>query len=123
MQLTETDGGTFDAEVTERTIPVVVDFYADWCRPCRGMTPIVHALAVSLEGDVHFVKVNIDQSPELARRFDVRSIPTFVRFDGGQVTCVVVGARTERGLRDAMGFRPRASEPLAHRWWSTRARR
>lgn len=125
--LIEVDGATFEREVMTNDTPVVVDFYADWCRPCKATAPTVSALARALADEVRFVRVNIDRSPELAQRFDVRSIPTFIRFDAGEVSRVVVGARSAAGLtRDlALSSGPMVSgaePPRTHRWWPRRRR-
>jgi len=125
--LIEVDGETFEREVMTTDTPVVADFYADWCGPCKATAPTVRALARDLVGEVRFVKVNIDRSPELAQRFDVRSIPTFIRFDAGEVSRRVVGARSAAGLttglalsRGPEGLEP--ATPRAHRWWPRRRR-
>ena len=123
MGLTKVDGSTFEREVMTNSLPVVVDFSANWCGPCKAMAPTVSALARAMADEVRFVEVNIDQSPELARRFDVQSIPTFIRFDGGAVSRVVVGARSTAGLTKdlALASGPTESEgerPRSHRWWA-----
>ena len=72
----------FDAEVTKFSHPVLVDFWASWCGPCRMMSPLFEELAKEMS-DVTFAKVNVDDAPELAMRFNVLSIPTFVVLKGG----------------------------------------
>ena len=72
----------FDAEITKFSHPVLVDFWAAWCGPCRTMAPIFEELAAELS-DITFAKVNVDSEPELAMRFNVLSIPTFIVFKGG----------------------------------------
>jgi thioredoxin 1 len=84
---------SWDAEVTSSTIPVVVDFWAPWCGPCRMVAPEIDKLAATYADSVKFVKLNIDEASDLAVRFGVMSIPTIARFDGGEVTSLVVGAR------------------------------
>lgn len=86
------DPARFDREVLAADRPVLVDFYADWCPPCRAMTPILERLAADLGERARIVKVDVDQAPELARRYNVRSIPTMIVFSGGQPVDVQVGA-------------------------------
>lgn len=128
MQLTEIEDRTFAEEVSGRSIPVVIDFYADWCAPCRAMAPAIGSLARQLEGEVHFLEINIDRSPGLADRFGVRSIPTFIRFDDGEATSVAVGAKTAPALRSALGLGPQVpgdegTRTLRQGWWPRRAGR
>ena len=75
---------TFEREVIRSAVPVVVDFYADWCGPCRTAEPILRELSVSLVGRVKFAKVNVDESDGVARSFGIHSIPTYVFVDQGK---------------------------------------
>jgi len=83
----ELDDATFDAAIAAG--PVVVDFWAPWCRPCRAIEPIL----AELEAAVPVARLNIDEHPEIAARFDVLSIPTVMLFSGGEARGAVVGAR------------------------------
>ena len=89
--MTEVNKTTFEREVLQSSLPVLVDFYADWCGPCQMMAPVIHQLAEEYEGKVKMVKVNVDQAQELAMSFGVSSIPTLAYFQGGQVKGSSVG--------------------------------
>jgi thioredoxin 1 len=81
----------FDAEVSQSTLPVVVDFYATWCGPCKTLAPILEQAAGTFVGKVKFVKVNVDESPALAQRFSIESVPNLVFFKAGKVLENMVG--------------------------------
>lgn len=83
---------TFQELVLDNPIPVVVDFSAKWCGPCRAMSPVVENLAGKLAGQVAFVKIDIDESPELVEAFGVRSIPHLMLFSSGKIVDEHVGA-------------------------------
>lgn len=83
MSLTITKDN-FEAEVKNSDIPVVVDFWASWCGPCKMMGPLVDQLAEEMEGKVKVGKINVDEQPELAAQYGVMSIPTIVKFVGGE---------------------------------------
>lgn len=82
----------FEQEVMQADLPVLVDFYADWCGPCKMMGPIVEELATEFDGKLKVGKVNVDESPNSAAKFKVMSIPTFVILVNGEVKETMVGA-------------------------------
>src|SRR5256885_12168381 len=84
--------GEFDTEVLKSNVPVLVDFYADWCGPCHAIAPTVEALSNEFEGKVKFVKVDVDANQEVASRYEIMSIPTIMLFENGRVEDSIVGA-------------------------------
>ena len=90
--LVQVQSDKFDDEVIHSRVPVVVDFYADWCGPCRLVSPIIEQLSQDYSGKVKFVKINTDDNQDLAMKFDVMGIPTVMVFSGGQMKSRVVGA-------------------------------
>jgi thioredoxin len=91
--------GQFEAAVTQSALPVVVDFYATWCGPCKMLAPRMEALAGQFTNQIKFVKVNVDESPALARRFEVEVIPTVLFFRGGKVVDRFVGLPADGDLK------------------------
>jgi len=103
----------FEREVLRSEQPVLVDFYADWCAPCRTMEPDVVALAHELNGKAKVVKVNIDKSKMLAQRLRIQSIPTTMVFHGGRIAAAEVGVLRKAQLREMIEpFLPRAEGAL-----------
>lgn len=92
----------FEEEVLHSQVPVVVDFYADWCAPCRAMGPILDRVSTAFEGQAKIVKVNIDRDPQLASNFNVSSIPTFTFFVKGEVVGQASGMASEADLTDVV---------------------
>ncbi len=90
----------FEAEVLKEELPVLVDFYADWCGPCKMMAPIVEKLAEEYEGKLKIGKCNIDENMPLAQKYRVASIPTFILFKGAQPAATFLGAMSEDDLCD-----------------------
>ena len=90
----------FEKEVVKSDIPVIVDFFADWCGPCRMLAPVFSKLSEEYEGEVKFVKINVDEAQELAVRFNVMSIPTILFFKNGEVAGQQMGALPEPMLKN-----------------------
>jgi thioredoxin 1 len=93
---------TFDETVRAATTPVVVDFWASWCGPCKMLDPVIEELAEEHAGHVLFAKLNVDEELETTRRLDVMSMPTLIVFRDGEPVKRLVGARPKAALREAL---------------------
>ena len=89
----------FEQEVLKSGLPVLVDFWAPWCGPCKAMTPIMEELEKEYDGKVRLVKMNVDENPEVPGKFSVMSIPTFIVFKDGKVATQFVGARSKGDMK------------------------
>jgi thioredoxin 1 len=98
MATVKVDNNNFQASVLDAKEPVVVDFWAEWCGPCKMIGPSLEEIATELGGKVKIAKLNIDENPELAAQFGVRSIPTLMIFKGGEVADIKVGAAPKTAL-------------------------
>jgi thioredoxin 1 len=96
--VTDVTDNNFQAEVLESDVPVLVDFWAPWCGPCRMVAPVVEEIAKEREGELKVVKLNIDENQQTAIDYDVMSIPTLIVFSHGQVAKKVIGAYPKRKL-------------------------
>jgi len=90
----------FDTEALQSDIPVLVDFWADWCGPCRMFSPIVDEFAEENAGAVKVGKVNVDEQPDLASRYGVMSIPTAILFKDGEAASTLVGVQSKSALEE-----------------------
>jgi thioredoxin 1 len=98
------DQASFQREVLDSTVPVVVDFWAAWCGPCRTVGPEVEALAEQYGTAVKFVKVDVDANMAVAGRYDIRGIPTIGLFEDGKLTKQAVGARPRHAIESELGL-------------------
>ncbi|MDE1850334.1 MAG: thioredoxin [Candidatus Micrarchaeota archaeon] len=99
MAVDDINKDKFDVNVLSAKTPVVVDFWAEWCGPCRVFSPIVEEVSSELDKKVKFYKLNVDDNPEIAERYNVMSIPTAVLFDKGEVRAVSIGALPKESLK------------------------
>ncbi|PWW00510.1 thioredoxin [Hoeflea marina] len=98
MATVKVDSANFQSEVLDSTVPVVVDFWAEWCGPCKMIAPSLEEISNEMEGKIKVVKLNIDENPELASQFGIRSIPTLAMFKQGAVADIKVGASPKTAL-------------------------
>ena len=104
-QIVHTTDAKFDADVIKANVPVLVDFWAEWCGPCRAIAPVVAQIATQYQGKLRVVKLDIDQNPLTAQKYNVRSIPTLLLFKGGAVAAQQVGAVSKAQLEGFLNAR------------------
>ncbi len=100
MKPTKVTDSTFDAEVLSAPGPVLVDFWAEWCGPCKQIAPALDAIAAEMNGRVTIAKLNIDENPQTPSKYNVRGIPTLILFKNGQVAATKIGALPQSKLHD-----------------------
>jgi thioredoxin 1 len=94
---------TFEADVLNGLRPVIVEYWAQWCGPCRMVSPVLEAIAAEHDGQVDVVKLNVDENPKTAQRYGILHIPTIDLFRGGEVVKQVIGARSKSALLREFG--------------------
>ncbi len=100
--ISEVTDATFQGEVLESGVPVLVDFWAPWCGPCRAIAPVLEELSGEFAGKAKIVKVNVDENQAAATQYGVRSIPNLLVFKDGQVADQIIGAVAKTKLQDAL---------------------
>ncbi len=98
--VTAVSDDTFDADVLEADVPVMVDFWAEWCGPCRMLSPVVDEMAELYQGRLKVVKMNVDENSTVPQKFGIRGIPTLMVFKEGQLESTKVGSLTKSQLQD-----------------------
>jgi thioredoxin 1 len=103
-EVQEVNAQSFDNVISTSTVPVVVDFWAPWCGPCRMVGPVLEKMAVDHAGKVSVVKVNVDENQELAAKYGIMSIPTVILFEAGALKTQLIGARNQKDYETEFGL-------------------
>ncbi|TFG70007.1 MAG: thioredoxin [Anaerolineales bacterium] len=97
-ELVHLDDNNFDSEVTRSTVPVLIDFYADWCPPCKRLSPIIEEVAVDMEGIIKVCKLDVQNNSDLATKYGVMNIPTMILFKDGAEAWRAVGFQAKKAI-------------------------
>jgi len=103
VSTTTLSNATFDEEIGAASTPILVDFWAEWCGPCKQIAPVLEEIAQENAGKLAVAKLNVDEAPDIARRFGVMSIPTLILFNGGEPAKRIVGAKSKAALLEDLG--------------------
>jgi thioredoxin 1 len=109
----ETNEANFENDVLKANVPVVVDFWAEWCGPCKMLAPVLDEIAIEQAGKAKIVKVNLDENQGLAERYRVQAIPTLLYFSGGEVREMTVGASSKKAILAKLQALPGPAAPKA----------
>ena len=98
----EVSDDNFESEIVNSEIPSMVDFWAEWCGPCKKVGPVVEELAAEYEGKIKIAKMDVDSNRQTPAKFGIRNIPTLILFKGGEVVTTIVGAQTKTSIEEEL---------------------